>query len=263
MKIRSKIFTVTTIISILLAWVLSYGRGVFDPLWLSIFIGLTVYVGVYWIVNFEVSAYGFIISLLPPALLAFFVSHVVQTGFAGFPTNSDIYLVVSTLFLFVLLYVSITTANIINTWTVKAVALAQVAATVFLFLSLVTFYFAFYALVSMHFLPVLLLGVVAAGGFLSFCNMWLAGIRLKDNAKLSVLISVVLTFFTVGLFFWPIPTEVYSGALASIFFVSTGIIIHSKKKTLDFWVWLEYLAVIFLVLGFIIATARWGVGGKF
>lgn len=263
MTIKRKIFFLIALLDVFLAWSISYGMGVFDPLWLAIFLALIVYVGLYWIVNFEVNTLGFVSVLGPPALLTMVGSYMVQSGFSGYMPGSGVYLGVSLAIFSGLMYVSLATANIINTWTFKRVALAQVASTVFLFLSLISFYFSLLAIVSYvgQFVVAVVLASIV-GAFLYFCNMWLAEATSEESIRATVILTVLLGFFALVLFFWPVPVEMYSAALASVFFISTGITIHAKKKTLTFWVWVEYMVVLALVVTFLVNTARWGIAGR-
>ena len=262
MGIKQKIFILTAVFTALLAWTLTLGRNIFSPFWVSSFIAFGIYVGVFWVVNFEVNTLGFITALLPPALLTFFSSFVVQSGFELFAPGTQLYLFLVLPIFFFSTYFAMSAANIINTWTFKRVALAQVAATVFLFLSIFIFYLAVFSFVQFEILPLTILGSVGVGGYLFFVNLWLAGASIADSLRLSLFLAVALLFFGLALFFWPIPVEVYAGALTSIFFVGTGIATHSRKKTLDLLVWAEYLLIIVLLIAFMIATARWGIGGR-
>lgn len=262
MNIKQKIFILTAVFTGLLAWSLTYGRNVFSPFWVSTFIAFGVYLGLFWVVSFEVNALGFVTALLPPALLTFFSSYVTQSGFELFQPGTTLYLILILPIFFFSAYFSMTTANIVNTWTFKRVALAQVAATVFLFLSVFIFYLAAVSFVNFNIIPLLLIGTSGVGGYLAFVNVWMAGDKLADSIKLSSFIAVAVLFFGIALFFWPVPVEVYAAALTSIFFVATGIATHARKKTLDPLVWVEYLLIVVLLVAFMIATARWGIAGR-
>jgi|GEM_PF-5588642 len=262
MGIKQKIFILTAVFTAVLAWTLTLGRNVFSPFWISGFIAFLIYIGVFWVVNFEVNTLGFITALLPPALLVFFSSYVAQSGFELFAPGTRLYLLLTLPIFFFSTYFSMITANIINTWTFKRVALAQVAATVFLFLSIFIFYLAAFSFVQFGILPLTIFGSVGVGGYLVFVNMWLAGASVSDSLKLSAFMAVAVLFFGLALFFWPVPVEVYAAAMTSIFFVGTGIATHSRKKTLDLLVWVEYVLIIVLLVAFMIATARWGIGGR-
>lgn len=262
MNIKRKILILAVVFTALLAWTLTYGQNVFEPFWVSLFIAFGVYIGSFWVVRFEVNTLGFITALFPPAILTLFSSYIAQTGFDLFSPGTAMYLYIVLPMFFFSCYVSLVTANIVNTWTFKRVALAQVAATVFLFLSVFIFYLATLSFVKLDILPVILIGVGGVGGYLSFVNLWMAGAHLSDSLKLSSFVAVAVFFFGLALLFWPVPVEVYAAALTSIFFVVTGIATHSKKKTLDPLVWAEYLLIIVLFIAFMIATARWGIGGR-
>lgn len=262
MTIKQKIFVICLALTIILALTLGGGQHIFDPIFVSLFIALIMYVGIYWVVNFDTNTMSFVTVFAPAALLAFATSYVAQTGFSLFSPGSTLYLIVACALFFFFIYISSLTANIINTWTFKNVALAQVAVTVFLLLSLVSFYFASFALISFKSLPIVVLGALVVGWFLAFCNIWLSGVKTVDSLKLSTLIACIVLFFSFVLFFWPIPTEMYAAVLASVYFVSSGVLTHAKKNTLNVWVWLEYLLILAIALGFLITTARWGIGGS-
>lgn len=262
MGIKQKIFILSAVFTVLLAWTLTLGRNVFSPFWVSSFFAFGIYIGVFWVVNFEVNTLGFVTALLPPALLVFFSSFTAQSGFELFQPGTRLYLVLVLPIFFFSSYFSMIAANIVNTWTFKRIALAQVAATVFLFLSIFIFYLAVFGFVQFKLIPLTIFGSVGVGGYLFFVNIWLAGASITDGLKMMAFMAVAILFFGLALCFWPVPVEVYAGALTSVFFVGTGIATHSRKKTLDFLVWAEYLLIIVLLVAFMIATARWGIGGR-
>lgn len=263
MSVKTKAIILSSVVSALLLCAVTIWRGMFDYLGISLSLAALTYIGFYWALGFEVKPMGFLMALFPPSLFVLFDSWLIQIYSEEWPIlNATPYVIIPIIVFLFILYSFLVTGNIINTWVYKKVALVQVARTVFLFLSIVTFYSSVLVAIRFQQIVWVLFVILSVGIFTTISNLWLSEIQWKDALLLASVVGLFLTGFSFVLFVWPIPIEVFSFGLAVVLFVITSMSIHVKNQTDDLITWIEHLILIAVVVWVIFTSARWGIGGK-
>ena len=252
MQKRTKIGVLSLMMGVLILLGPSFGVG--NSTLMGVLIASALYFGLYWILEFNVIGLRLIFVFLLPIIFSFLF---VQRSLAlwgdrgvGFP--------VAVLFSS-MVYILILTANILNVSSIKKIPLLQVAQTSLYFFSTISIFLMFDAVQGLETGTILDTLIVAVAGFIIIYQLiWFIVESRSDIFYITLLINLILVLIYFTLSFFPIPYMLYNLILASVFYVITGLFMHSVKKSLSRSVFWEYVLVIVVIATITIASLDWG-----
>lgn len=252
MQKRTRIGILSVLMGVLLLLSPSFRIG--NPALFAVLFASVLYFGLYWVLEFNVIGLRLIFVFLLPIIFTFLFVQRLLSIWGGGAISFPIAVLFS-----LLTYILILTANILNVASVKKIPLLQVAQTSLYFFSTVTIFFAFDAVQGLEMGTVLDLFIVALVGFLiTYQLMWFIMESRRDliNAVLMIDLALMMIFFTLS--FFPIPYMLYNLILAAVFYVLSGLFMHSAKKSLTRSVVIEHVVVIAVISIISILSLDWG-----
>ncbi len=252
MQKRTRIGVLSVLMGVLLLLSPSFHIG--NPALFAVLVASVMYFGLYWVLEFNVIGLRLIFVFLLPIIFTFlFVQRLLSawgSGAISFPIA---------VFFAILTYVLILTANILNVASVKKIPLLQVAQTSLYFFSTVTVFFAFDAIQGLEMGTILDVLIIALVGFIiTYQLMWFILESRADlfNAALMIDLALVMIYFALS--FFPIPYMLYNLVLATVFYILSGLFMHSAKKSLTVGIIIEYVVVIAVISTISILSLNWG-----
>jgi len=230
----------------------------------AFFIGLVTYVGVLWVVSFNLTRYKLTTVPLFPALLLFLFTLFIQLslyrGILGFQFAAFSFV---TLIVFIVItYFVILNANILNISSINVIPLARAGKSAQYIFSLIANYIFLTIIYNINISNIL--RIVLTGIFFFYIVYqlnWVMSLSSKINVKLTVPIMVVLFLMSVVLNLWPIPSEFISLIITVFLYIIFGIVLETSDK-LSKAVIFEYFIVTILVIFFSLMVTDWGINGR-
>lgn len=234
-----------------------FGKFIFPAI-----IGMFMYLGIIWVLNFNIKGERHITVALFAASCIFIVSLFFeflilnQTKLEQITTS-----VTSMVIVFVMNYVVILTMNILNYSYMNQIPLGQAGRAASYVLSLLIQYLAFFLLFSNRIeIALRFLFVFSISFYFTYSALWTLGMKLKDRVVSSAVIGAITLIFAIILNIWPISTYILCFVLSLILYVSLGVALE-VKEVMGKYIWLEYgllLAMVFFILSLV---SDWGING--
>ena len=230
----------------------------------AFFIGLITYIGVLWVVSFNLTRYKLVIvPLFPALLLSLFTLFIQLSLYRGILGLQYAAFSLITLIIFIAItYFVILNANILNISSINVIPLARAGKSAQYIFSLIANYLFLTIIYNINISNILRIIITGLFFFyIVFQLNWVMSLSSKTNVKLTVPIMVVLFLMSVVLNLWPIPSEFISLIITVFLYIIFGIVLETSDK-LSKAVIFEYFLVTILVIFFSLMVTDWGINGR-
>ncbi len=219
-------------------------------------LGLVTYVISLWALWEGMTKLKSVVLLILPSLYVM----AVASFYFLLPVRLMTLILVSTIFSFSF-YILLLSQNVFNVAAARTIPLYRAASTVSFLFTLITAFFLFNIIYSLH-LPFYWNGLVVALISLPLILQLLWSVEMnKVNGVLliySFILSLVVGEGAIALSFWPVAPTIWSLVLSSMLYVLLGVVTHYMRERLSSQVVFEYLGVGGIVVLFAFLVTSWG-----
>lgn len=268
---RARALTLTTIATILFAFIqYGYLKINFLPITSlnllaeSLLLGLLVFVGICWVVEWKIRYIRFFTVAFFPAIFitvfTFFVRLSLLQSFLSLRGwLFSFFLLVVFIFL---LYFLILNSNILNIGSLTAVPLERAAKTAQYIYSLIFGYLLTVVVYSLA-LPIYarLLIVVVMFFYLTYQTFWTLNISSKELINLTIAVGSIFSLWAFIISLWPMPPAFVAIAFTTFLYLTFGLGLDRVGK-ISILSRIEYFTVLAIVLTFCIMVSTWGINGR-
>ena len=265
MSVRNKTLIVSVVLTLLFQVLeeVNINVGGITTLARAFVIALVLFLGIFWVTNFNVQGQRFLTILLTPSYSLFILSIFLELVIFGniVRIRDRTFSILLLGFFGLYTYLQILTVNILNISSLKKIPLGQAAKAAQYVFSLISLFMTYLILFSSE-LNILIRIVVIFFATALFCysNFWLLPIATNDIARLIFGISLLITTFSIVFSIWPISAELISLFLVVFLYIILGLGLELSEK-IAFIIWAEYSFLIVISILLILNTANWGING--
>lgn len=266
---RNRIFILTSLICLLFLIlkdtdfrVLLGFEFYFDPV-KPFFFALMTYIGTIWVLFFKIKGERFITISLFPALailaLTTFISIILKDLNS---VEQFSILIFALIILWIFLYITLLTVNILNTAYVSDVPLEQAAKAALFVITLIVGYLDYFLLFSNDFFIIIRALVAGISTFLLVnITLWTIELKLKHRIIASINISLLQLFASLVLSIWPATPPYIALVLVLMLYITLGIALEIRE-IISRWIWVEYISLFVLIILLLLLTSEWGINGS-
>lgn len=257
-------FFLTLVFGILQFVDLSQVFGVNQILVKAVALGLLFFVGVYWVLGFDIKGMRFLSILGNSSTLIFIFALFIEIVI--FQNTERISQKTFSLFVLglftVLIYFLILTANILNVSYISQIPLARAAKASNFIYTLLGAYFSFLLIlksgIEVYFrIPIYTVVVL----FLTFNVFWFKRESFRQHLGETVAVVLCMVLLHLVILLWPLSVEVSSMLFTIVFYILLGLGIEETEMR-TFLMRAEYIILLIIVVLVLLKLAVWGINGS-
>lgn len=227
-------------------------------------ISLVIAIGTGWVLFFkkiEGSVFSIGIfpgaAILPYTLLSQSIVSSVFSGLGQIPAG----IVVAAIF-FVIAYLLILTANILNGSILFNIPLGQAGkAAQFIFSLISTYLLLVYSFTVINNVEFRALLVFAFSMYFAYSCIWMLQITSKQIVSPALLIALLVVAATLLISMWPIATAYATATIIVFYYICLNVALEIRHN-LGRMIWVEYAILVSLVIIILIFNSSWGINGN-
>ncbi len=236
--------------------------GFIEVLLYPLIVSIGAFWGINWVMHWKIHGERYITIALFVSFSVFiiqvFLSSITQSEYSVLKFFQVLGQAIP---LFVITYLIVLTANLINYSSYKEIPLGKAARASSYIFSLLTQYFAFFVIFSQNIFPllkfILTFFIVL---YFSYCLLWDLKIGRDKNILLSTAIAFSTLLFGLSLAWWPLSAEIISLLIVLVLYVLFGIALEIRQKVSKY-IWIEYIFLFIMILIFLVMSSNWGING--
>lgn len=234
----------------------------FDPI-KPIILSLVAYAMCYWVLHFKVTGERFFTVLLFPAISVFALTLLMEILISGMFTGFGQWglLILSSIFFWILNYITILTINVLNVSYLKEIPLGQAGRASQFVLTMLIAYISYFMLFSNEIIfGIKILMILFLTFLLVYISLWSIRMSKRQRVLASFDISILITLLGFILNIWPINSTYIALVLVLVLYSCLGIALEIRD-IINRVIWVEYVSLLVLIFLTLFFLAEWGING--